>query len=99
MRVEFLEPAAAELDAAIAYYNEQKPGLGIEFEDEVRHCIQRIADFPNAWSPLSPRTRRCRTRRFPYGVVYQAGGSAILVVAVMHLHREPQSWRDRLADD
>lgn len=99
MQIEFLEPARAEYDAAIAYYNEQKIGLGFDFEEEVKKCIQGIAEFPEAWSSLSARTRRCRTRRFPYGVIYQLRGTTILIVAVMHLHREPESWRDRLVDD
>ena len=52
MQIEFLDPARAEYDAAIAYYNEQKSGLGFDFEEEVKKCIQRIAEFPDAWSSL-----------------------------------------------
>ena len=96
MRVEFLEPARAELQEAIAYYDSQRQGLGSEFGAEVKGTIEKILQFPEAWASLSKRTRRCRTRRFPYGIIYQVKSDFVLIVAVMHLHREPGTWRDRL---
>jgi hypothetical protein len=41
--------------------------------------------------------RRCRLRRFPYGVIYHADEMEILVVAVAHAHRRPDYWRDRIS--
>ena len=96
MAVEFLGPAEAELIEAIAYDNGESEGLGYEFAAEINRTIARIVAYPNAWTPLSKRTRRCRTNRFPYGVLYQLRGDMILIVAVMHLHRHPVSWRERL---
>ena len=96
MKVESLGPANAELAEAVAYYNLQSEGLGYEFAAEVKRTIGRIIEYPHAWCPLSRRTRRCRTNRFPYGVVYQVRGDDILIVAIMHLHRHPESWKSRL---
>ena len=96
MRVEFLEPARAELAEAAAFYNAESEGLGFEFAAEVKRTIERIVQFPEAWAPLSKRTRRCRTKRFPYGIVYQVREEVLLIVAVMHLHRHPDSWKSRL---
>ncbi|MEW6381255.1 MAG: type II toxin-antitoxin system RelE/ParE family toxin [bacterium] len=96
MDVEFLKPAQAELIEAVGYYNAQKEGLGFEFAEEVKETIERIIQYPEAWSLISQRTRRCRTKRFPYGIIYQIRGNTILVIAVMHLHREPRSWRGRV---
>jgi len=96
MRVEFLDPAKRELIEAVAYYNEQSEGLGYRFAAEVRRTVSRIVQYPQAWTPISERTRRCRTSGFPYGVIYQAREDVILIVAVMHLHRHPDSWRARL---
>jgi hypothetical protein len=66
MRAEFLAPAAAEFSEAVAYYESRREGLGSEFAAEVRRTIDRVLQYPDAWAPLSPRTRRCRTNRFPY---------------------------------
>ncbi len=99
MKVEFLSAAEAELTDAVDYYNGQSGGLGYEFADEISQTIRRILSFPEAWTSLSVRTRRCRTRRFPYGIVYQIRGDIILIVAIMHLRRHPDSWRSRLAHE
>ena len=96
MKVAFIEPAESELDEAIAYYDAQRQGLGNDFLVEVLLTLDRIKAFPTAWPPLSNRTRRCRTRRFPYGVVYRATENEILVVAVAHLHRKPLYWASRI---
>lgn len=96
MKVDFLSEAAEEFLAAISRYNDERKGLGDEFAAEVRRAVERIEQFPNAWVALSRRTRRCLVNRFPYGVLYQVRGEALLIVAVMHLHRDPKSWRRRL---
>jgi plasmid stabilization system protein ParE len=93
---EFLEPAQIELEEEVKYYNEQQAGLGYDFAREVADTIARILRYPEAWAKLSKRTRRCRTKRFPYSVVYQTRGDKILVVAVAHLKRKPWYWRDRV---
>jgi len=95
MNVEFLDPAEAELGEAVVFYNGESEGLGYEFAAEVNRTLARIVEHPLAWTMLSKRTRRCRTNRFPYGLLYQVRGDVILVVAVMHLHRDPICWENR----
>ncbi|MGZ4968603.1 MAG: type II toxin-antitoxin system RelE/ParE family toxin [Methylobacter sp.] len=70
--------------------------MGHEFLAEIKAAVARITDFPEAWQPLSKRTRRCLTRRFPYGVIYQIRNEEILIIAVSHLHQRPMYWKDRL---
>jgi len=98
MVIRFLEIARLELDEAVEYYNNESAGLGDQFLAEVLRAIDRIGEFPEAWHRLSQRTRRCRTRRFPYGIVYQIRDSEILVIAVANLRRRPEYWKDRLND-
>jgi plasmid stabilization system protein ParE len=90
----FLSPAFRDLAGAVDYYNTASPGLGGEFLDEIEATIRRIVLNPEAWTKVSPSHRRCRTRRFPYGLIYSVEGDAILVAAVMHLHRHPNSWKN-----
>lgn len=96
MKINFLSIAHIELVDAIRYFNEQSEGLGFEFANEVRNTIKRISLYPQAWTKLSEKTRRCRCNRFPYGIVYQLREDEILIIAVMHLHRKPEYWRKRL---
>ena len=95
MTVRFLEVAQRELDEAIAYYNSQVPGLGDAYLVESVATIERIRRFPVAWQPLGKQVRRCRLRRFPYGLIYAVDEGNILIVAVAHTHRRPGYWRDR----
>jgi hypothetical protein len=96
MKINFLKIAQIELDDAIEYYNYELPGLGDAFLTEVLNALDRIGEFPEAWHPNSKRTRRCQTRRFPYGIIYQVREQEILVVAIAHLHRKPNYWKDRI---
>lgn len=96
MNVALLELAQRELDEAASYYDSQPPGLGDAFVLETVAAIDRIRRFPEAWHPLGDEIRRCRLRRFPYGVIYAKDESGILILAVAHMHREPGYWRDRL---
>jgi plasmid stabilization system protein ParE len=95
MTVEVHDEAEQELREAFDWYEAQRQGLGDEFVEEFRRAVARIIAFPRAWQRLSKRTRRCRLNRFPYGVVYQLRREAILIVAVIHLHRRPGYWRGR----
>jgi ParE toxin of type II toxin-antitoxin system, parDE len=96
MNVEFLQVAETELANALKFYNSERKGLGFEFVYEIKQAIDRIVQFPDAWQKLSKRARRCRTKKFPYGVIYQNIDNLILIVAIMHLHKEPNSWKNRV---
>ena len=98
MKIRFLPPTHRELREAIRYYNTQRVMLGEEFRDEVWETIQRVQRFPEAWQPLSVSIRRCQMNRFPYGLIYSATKSEIILVAIAHLHRAPDYWRSRVDD-
>jgi len=98
MKVTYLDAANAEFQEAIDYYNEQRGGLGFEFSDEVKEAVARLRNYPQAWTPLSKRTRRCQVHRFPYSIIYQPRIDAIIIVAIQHHRRKPESWRNRIAD-
>jgi toxin ParE2 len=99
LTVRFLVEAERELDEAVAFYEFQRPGLGTEFAAAVRQGLTHIAQFPEGWHPLTPHIRRYRLVRFPYGLIYAPLPEEILIVAVMHLHRRPGYWVNRLSDN
>lgn len=96
MKIQFLDKAQIELDDAIEYDNNELNGLGAEFLQQVLNTLERIVDFPLAWHPLSKNTRRCQTRRFPFGLIYTLLEDSILIISVSNLHREPHHWQERL---
>ncbi len=96
MKIRILNVARLELDDAIAYYNNERPGLGYEFSSEFKNTILRVVDFPEAWPRISSRLRRCLFNRFPYALLYQVDEIKIQIVAVMHMRRNPGVWQKRV---
>ncbi len=98
MKIRVLSCAEREFAEVVEHYNGERPGLGYEFAEEVRRAFGRIRAFPEAWPSFSKRTRRCMVSRFPYGILYQIRSDCILVVAIMHLKRDPRAWRGRAGE-
>lgn len=95
MKVRLLAAARQELDDAVAWYDEQAPGLGREFLDEIDRAVRRASAFPMSCPEIEPDMRRCLLARFPYGLIFGVDGQTLVVVAVAHLHRAPRYWADR----
>ncbi len=95
MNYSFHPEAEEEFLAAIDYYEEREENLGFEFAVEVYAAIRRAAEHPKAWVILEGEVRRCLTTRFPYGVLYSQEPDSIAILAVMHLHRDPDYWKHR----
>ena len=96
MKYSFHPLAVKELTDSIDYYEDNNPGLGLEFTKEVYSTIQRILQFPKAWTKISQNCRRCITQRFPYGIIYHIKEDEILIVSIMQLNQKPKSWDDRI---
>jgi plasmid stabilization system protein ParE len=92
----FHPEAKAEFAAAARWYSDVSPGLGKQFRRETKATVSRIARAPQAFSVLRDDIRCHMLHRFPYGLLYQVHADHILVVAVMHLHREPDYWVHRV---
>lgn len=94
MKYIFHPEAEEEFFAAIDYYEKCQTGLGFDFSIEVHSAIENILSFPKVWPILEGNFRRCQPRRFPYGVIYAQDNDAVLIFAIMHLHRDPDYWKE-----
>ena len=88
--------AREEFLAAIDYYNEAEPGLGMAFYSEVEAAIGLIENYPDLWTEIDNNIRRCLVRRFPFAILYSKESGRVFIYAIMHTKREPDYWRDRL---
>lgn len=95
MTYSFHPEASAEFERAVAYYEERQAGLGLDLALEVQAAIGNIVAFPRAWPIVEGEIRRCLVHRFPYGILYSIEPTGILILAVMHLHRDPDYWKHR----
>lgn len=95
MTFDFHPEAETEFIEAIAYYESRSPGLGEDFSHEVHYTVQNILTYPHAWPIVEDDVHRCFTHRFPYGILYSIESDRIFILAVMHLHRQPDYWKYR----
>ena len=95
MTFSFHPEAETEFLEAINYYEDREGGLGYDFSIEVFATIQNIVIYPTAWPVIEEGARRCLVHRFPYGVIYSIEQEEIYILAVMHLRRHPDYWKNR----
>jgi toxin ParE1/3/4 len=95
MTFDFHPEALEELSHAAGYYAEQSPGLQLRFLDQVGRAIDRISTDPERWRIFAGDVRRVLVHVFPFGVLYTVANEGVVVLAVMHLSREPGYWKSR----
>lgn len=93
--VVFQADAEAEMIEAAAYYEVQQCDLGRRFLASVQDAINRIVLNPQLYPIVEFDVHRCLTRTFPFGVLFRDRPDKIEVMAVMHLHRNPNYWKER----
>lgn len=95
MHVKFSKNAVLELEDAVDYYNQEHPGLGIRFENEVKKAVEKISDYPTSWSLERGEIRKYLMHKFPYKLLYSIEKDHLFIIAVAHQHRRPDYWIDR----
>ena len=93
-----LHPEAdEEFAAAVRYYSEISPELGVRFYREMERLLREACAAPERFWKFDPPARRHLSRDFPYAIIFLEKPEYIWIVAVMHLKRRPGYWRGRLA--
>ena len=93
--VRFTPDAESELIAAATYYEAQQPHLGRRFRASVQDAVNRMVVNPRLYPAVELDVRRCLTKTFPFGILFRVQPGAIVIIAVMHLHRDPGCWKTR----
>lgn len=84
-----------DIQAAAVWYEDQRPGLGEKFLNELDHVFHRIVENPLQFPRLEAAVHRALLRHFPYGVYFVIGDERVDVLAVLHLQRHPEMWKSR----
>ena len=93
--VRLLPEAKDEFDAAVDWYEQQRPGLGVSFLARVREVFGRVAANPRMHAAVYQGVRKAVVRRFPYVVLYREEPGEVVVIAVFHTARDPSLWQSR----
>ena len=88
--------AEVELWEAVAYYEDQATGLGLDFVTEIERSVQAVCETPERWPVREDGTRRYLTHRFPFLVVYTLHNDDIWIITLAHCKRSPNYWVGRV---
>lgn len=92
-RLDVSSEAEVEVFEAALRYEREQEGLGVRFEADLNRVFARLSENPSQFPVIEAEARRALLRRFPYGVFFTINDDAVLVLAVLHLHRHPESWK------
>ena len=87
--------AETELLEARDWYDQQQTGLGERFAREVDLTVSAVVDRPLSFPLVDDATRRAIVWRFPYGVFFRVLPDEIVILGIVHGHRQPSRWRER----
>ena len=87
--------ARAEYQEAVAWYEQRQSGLGLRFASAVDALLDSIGEQPDRYPEVSPGTREALVTKWPYGVYYQVHDDHVMIIAVFHTSRDPETWQRR----
>jgi plasmid stabilization system protein ParE len=87
--------AQLDVEKAASWYESRRPGLGLRFLEELDYVLKRVTAAPFQFPTIHPGVRRALLHRFPYSVYFLAGDEEVEIMAVLHQHRHPDTWRSR----
>lgn len=93
--------AADEAEAAVSWYEAERPGLGRRFQRALDAALDLLEAGAAPGVPMpgalgNAGVKRFVLRRFPYDIVFFPGDDEIIVIAFAHHSRRPAYWRHRL---
>lgn len=92
----FHPEAEKEMVNTARWYESQQQDLGKRFLLAVQDALHRIELHPELYTVVGGDVRRCCTKTFPFGILFRIKTEYIAIMAVMHLHRDPDYWKNRI---
>ena len=96
--VSFTRAARLDLRTAFEWYELQESGLGERLLHEVRAAVNKCVTNPNAYHWVAGPFRKIRIETFPYLIYYSLLEDQLLIQAVFHTSRNPETLKSLLRD-
>src|SRR5262245_51269779 len=87
--------AEADIDSAALWYEREQQKLAARFFTDLDRTFTRMGESPFQFPEIAADVRRALLHAFPYAVYFQVTDEAVVVLAVLHLRRNPKIWRAR----
>jgi toxin ParE1/3/4 len=93
----FADAARVEHLEHVAYYEEQRAGLGARYLAAFETAMVAICEHPERFRvERAPDIRRYRVPGFPYNILYRQAGVDVEVLVVAPHRRRPGYWLGRV---
>ena len=91
------DEAINDYDEAVAWYEQQKNGLGFELSFQLAETLEQIENFPASFQSLYGNRHCAIVKKFPYKIFYifDKQNPDIIVFAIIHDKRNPNLWHKR----
>ncbi len=89
------EAAEEDLRQAFLWYEQQREGLGLEFETTVNDAVDSIASNPFKTAIRYKTVRVFYLDRFPYGLHFTEQENTVTIIAAYHTSKSPENWKNR----
>lgn len=90
MKIRYTSRASGELDLAVAWYELQQQGLGLDFLDCVDASLARIRRTPEIYPVVQGSLRRSVVERFPFSIYFEIEKREIVIHAIFGNRRDPK---------
>lgn len=91
-RIRFEARATSEFKKIVDYYAQKKPGLGLDFAEELDRTLSYLRSDAEAFPKVLNEIRHITLRRFPYCVFYVIREQYVQVLAIGHFRQRPGYW-------
>src|SRR5262245_55617246 len=81
--------AVRDADMARAWYERERQGLGNQFANALIKTVESLSDLPLSFPQSIGTVRRARMHGFPYHVYFEHMHSDSIILAIAHMHRNP----------
>ena len=94
-RLQIKPPAFRDIQEIRKEYQAISTDLAERFDSELLRLLEQIESMPTIYAQVELNCRQACLRRFPQVVTYLIDGETIVVLAVLHGHRDPALWKCR----
>ena len=96
MKIRYTSPAAADLEAALAYLASRSPAAARKLVERLDAIELQLQRFPRSGARTRLSwLRRCVMSPLPYLLFYEAADTELIVHAIRHGARDPASMPDQ----
>lgn len=87
--------AETDIEESFIWYEDECPGLGHEFRQELGSAIALIRSNPYLFPVVYGQIRRALVKRFPHAFFFFIANDTLIVTACVHHRRDPKTWESR----